>query len=79
MKFLAKNPCKFIAPRPTECNSSFAFLIVGTTSMFVKSETIVSESIAAFVTSLILLFSITVAIFSEPRLHDIPLLIVSSS
>ena len=43
--------------------------------MFVKSDTIVSESIAAFVASFILLFSITVAIFNEPKLHDIPLLI----
>ena len=47
--------------------------------MFVKSDTVVSESIAALVASLILLFSITVAILSDPRLHEIPLLITSSS
>ena len=79
IKFLAKYPCRFIAPNPTECSSSFAFFIDGTISMFVKSDTIVSESIAAFVASFILLFSITVAIFNEPKLHEIPRLIVSSS
>ena len=61
-----------MAPKPTECNSLLAFAIEGTISISVTSETTVNARIALLTASLMRLLSITVAIFSDPKLQEMP-------
>ena len=69
MRSRARNPCRFICPRPIACPSSLARSTDGTQAIEVCSDTAVSARIAVR-TVAPRSASIALAMFSEPRLQD---------